>query len=255
MNPIIALWTHPRSLSTAIERVMRERGDLTCFHEPFMYDYYIHRQVRVMPHFDVMPNHPRSYEEVRDMILAAADKGPVFLKDMAYYLVPRLFSDREFADRLTHSFLMRSPIKSIVSYYKLDPELTMEEVGLEALAALYDWAQARDERRPPLLDAEAVLEDPKGVLRAYWRALGLEDKPDAFSWDPKAVPSDWHQVAGWHGKVQSSGGIQARKSQGDGWEAFEALASNAPRLKELLHRHEPFYQALKPHALQADQAG
>ena len=60
MYPIIVLWTHPRSLSTAIERVMRERGDLTCFHEPFMYDYYVHRQVRVMPHFDVMPDHPHA---------------------------------------------------------------------------------------------------------------------------------------------------------------------------------------------------
>lgn len=32
--PIIALWCHPRSMSTAMERVMRERGDCRCFHEP-----------------------------------------------------------------------------------------------------------------------------------------------------------------------------------------------------------------------------
>ncbi|MEZ5772185.1 MAG: hypothetical protein R3D61_11380 [Defluviimonas denitrificans] len=45
-HPIIAMWSHPRSMSTAIERIMRERGDLDCLHEPFMYDYYVHRQVR-----------------------------------------------------------------------------------------------------------------------------------------------------------------------------------------------------------------
>jgi hypothetical protein len=39
MHPLIALWSHPRSMSTAIERVMRERGDLDCAHEPFLYDY------------------------------------------------------------------------------------------------------------------------------------------------------------------------------------------------------------------------
>ncbi|MCO5125978.1 MAG: hypothetical protein M9957_01250 [Rhodobacteraceae bacterium] len=38
-HPIIAMWSHPRSMSTAIERIMRERGDLDCLHEPFMYDY------------------------------------------------------------------------------------------------------------------------------------------------------------------------------------------------------------------------
>ena len=47
------LWSHPRSMSTATERIMRERGDLDCAHEPFMYDYYVHRKRRVMPHFDV----------------------------------------------------------------------------------------------------------------------------------------------------------------------------------------------------------
>ena len=38
-HPIIALWSHPRSMSTAFERIMRSRGDLDCLHEPFMYDY------------------------------------------------------------------------------------------------------------------------------------------------------------------------------------------------------------------------
>ena len=45
-HPIIALWSHPRSMSTAFERIMRARGDLDCLHEPFMYDYYINRAPR-----------------------------------------------------------------------------------------------------------------------------------------------------------------------------------------------------------------
>ena len=58
-HPIIALWSHPRSMSTAFERIMRSRGDLDCLHEPFMYDYYVHRAKRVMPHFDAEAEHPR----------------------------------------------------------------------------------------------------------------------------------------------------------------------------------------------------
>ena len=42
MNDIIALWTHPRSISTAFERVMIERGDFNVLHEPFSYLYYVH---------------------------------------------------------------------------------------------------------------------------------------------------------------------------------------------------------------------
>ncbi|WP_283176701.1 hypothetical protein [Gemmobacter sp. 24YEA27] len=75
MNRIYALWSHPRSMSTAMERVMRERGDLDCAHEPFMYDYYVHRAIRQMPHFDVRPDHPVSYPAIRDHLLARAAKG------------------------------------------------------------------------------------------------------------------------------------------------------------------------------------
>lgn len=35
MNRMIALWAHPRSRSTVLERVFIERGDFEVFHEPF----------------------------------------------------------------------------------------------------------------------------------------------------------------------------------------------------------------------------
>ena len=35
MKPILALWAVPRSTSTAFERMMRQRGDHDCVHEPF----------------------------------------------------------------------------------------------------------------------------------------------------------------------------------------------------------------------------
>lgn len=43
MNLIIALWIHPRSNSTAFERVMTERKDLKILHEPFAYFYYVNQ--------------------------------------------------------------------------------------------------------------------------------------------------------------------------------------------------------------------
>ena len=40
MNKIIALWSTPRSTSTAFEWMMRQRGDLYCMHEPFGEAWY-----------------------------------------------------------------------------------------------------------------------------------------------------------------------------------------------------------------------
>jgi Sulfotransferase domain len=254
-HPIIALWSHPRSMSTALERVMRERGDLTCFHEPFMYDYYVERAVRAMPHFDVDPDKPRSYEAIRAMLLDAGEAGPVFFKDMSYYVLPRMLDDREFARRLTNTFLIRDPVKAILSYYKLDPDLTLEEIGLEAIWTHLDWVRALTGETPAVLCAEAVQADTAGVMSAYWRKIGLPPAPHALSWAPEETPEDWRQVAGWHGDVAASGGIQAMSEEEERGQraAFEAAAEKAPQLRNYLEHHRPFYDKAKALAIGLDR--
>ncbi len=67
---IHALWCHPRSVSTAFERIMRERGDLNVLHEPFMYHHYLTSTDRLFPAFTPDPGHPATYADIRAMIRA-----------------------------------------------------------------------------------------------------------------------------------------------------------------------------------------
>ena len=201
--PIVALWSHPRSMSTAFERIMRARGDLECLHEPFMYDYYINRSKRQMPHFDAQDDHPRSYDQIRGMILAKAERGPVFFKDMAYYVVPHLLDDAEFAGRISHRFLVRDPRAAIVSYAKLDPQVTREEIGIEAQWQLAAGLMARSGKPPIVIESERLRTDPASQMRKYWGAVGLPEKPDALDWN-EPVPKDWEQVSAWHREVMES---------------------------------------------------
>ncbi len=255
MHPLIALWSHPRSMSTAIERVMRERGDLACFHEPYMYYYYVERAVRVMPHFDVDPEKPRTYEAIRDMLLEAGEAGPVFFKDMSYYVLPRMQNDPDFARRLTNTFLIRDPVKTILSYHKLDPDLTLEEVGLEAIWTHLDWVRGLTGETPAVLSAELVQADTAGVMNAYWRRIGLPPAPHALSWAPEETPEDWRQVAGWHGDVLASGGIQAiTPAEEEAQRAeFARAAAAAPRLEAYLEHHRPFYDKARTLAIGAER--
>eukprot|EP01034_Spumella_vulgaris_P019901 gene19901-25463_t len=165
-----------------------------------MYDYYVNRSTREMPHFEAMETHPKSYEQIRDMILAKAELGPVFFKDMSYYVVPHILSDVAFFDRLTHSFLIRDPRASILSYAKLDPEMLCDEIGIEAQWRHAEAVMARSGQAPIVVRSEAVQADPEGQMRRYWQAVGLADAPQALHWND-AVPADWQQVQGWHGDV------------------------------------------------------
>lgn len=253
MNRIIALWCHPRSMSTAIERIMRERGDCSCFHEPFMYDYYIHRGVRAMPHFDVEPDRPVAYAEIRNHLLEAAESATVFIKDMSYYVVPALFDDTAFAQRLTHAFLIRHPARSILSYHRLDPDLTLEEIGLEAQWRHYEWLQDNLGMDPVVLEAEAIRQDPEAAMRTFWTAVGLSFAGHALAWQDDRTPEDWGQVAGWHGAVSGSTSIKPAVHDGEEHlsSEFAAAVARAPHLEAFLAHHLPFYERLRAKASSA----
>jgi hypothetical protein len=247
MHKIIALWAHPRSMSTATERIMRERGDLDVLHEPFMYDYYV-GQGRDFPGFEPVPGHPTTYDGICDMLQERAETGPVFFKDMAFYVVPRMLEDNEMLRRITHVFLVRPPIASLLSYHKLDPDFTQEEVGIEAQWQLYVAAET-EALSPVVIEAEAVRADPKGTMRALWARIGLDYTEAAFDW--QAPPEDWEHVSAWHEEASTSSGIRTadpeemlRKEM-----EFETLVEEAPHLRDYLRHHAPFFQKLSDRAL------
>jgi len=249
MHPIIALWSHPRSMSTATERIMRERGDLDCAHEPFMYDYYVHRNASQFPHFDEQSDHPQKYEDIRDMLIARAREKPVFFKDMSYYVMPHILTDVAFRDRVTHTFLIRNPEAAIASYYKLDPDVTSDEIGLAAQWNHYQGLCAKG-HNPVILRSEDIQNDPEGMMAAFWASIGLEFRKNAFSWGDD-TPKDWEQVEGWHGSVGAS---QSIRPMPDGYyekarAKFQSMAQAAPRLNELLAQHAPAYEQLSARAM------
>ena len=228
---------------------MRERGDLCCFHEPFMYDYYVARNKRAMPHFKAEPGRPVSYQQVRDALMQSAEKSPVFVKDMSYYVIPHILDDEEFCARLINTFLIRDPIASIASYFKLDPDISCEEIGLEAQARHYCALQERGEN-PLVIEAEDIRTNTRGVVNAYWQAIGLSPAEHAFSWQGDN-PQDWKQVGGWHADVSATREILpiSRDELDAQKKRFNALAKQHPNLQALLSHHQPYYDMLKTKAL------
>jgi len=218
---------------------MRARGDLTVLHEPFMYHYYLHRSERLFPDFDPDPDHPQSYADIRADILSKAEHGPVFFKDMAYYVAEDLPGDRPFLAAMTHAFLVRDPTEAILSYHKRDPDFTSVELGIEAQARLHD-ALAEAGQSPLVLTADQLRHDPTGTLRRYWHHVGLPYAEHAFSWDD-SVPEGWESVVGWHGDVLRHGEIRKPEKARD---IHADLAALGAPLTDYERHHRPFYEHL-----------
>lgn len=242
MHPLIALWSHPRCMSTVTERVMRERGDFRVFHEPFLAYHYLHLQADEMPMLDQDYEGPRTYESIRELLLSAAADEPVFFKDMSYFVVDRLLGDNEFCQRITPLFLIRDPKASIASYFELDPEVSCTEIGLDAQWQHYLHLKTVVKQEPLVINAEAIAADPVAVFARLWEQLGLEVIESALHWQADEMPKEWAYVQGWHGKVLASTGIHQPQQRPDS--RFLQATAAAPHLHGYLEHHQPYYQKL-----------
>jgi hypothetical protein len=82
MNRMIALWAHPRSRSTALERVFIERGDFKVFHEPFAHMAFDEHSA--IPSDNLDCGLPRTYESIKALLRKSREHSHVFHKDMSH---------------------------------------------------------------------------------------------------------------------------------------------------------------------------
>ena len=241
MKKIIQLWVHPRSLSTAMERVFIERGDFTVFHEPFAYTYYLEDGVTDCANFHIDESKPRKYEDVRQALLDAAEEKPVFSKDMSYHAALHLKADQAFFQRCINTFMIREPRKTILSHYRCSPNLTLDEVGYLRRWELVRLAADYNGNVPPvIIDADDLENDPVGIVKAYCQAVGIEFLADAMNWEADKEVPEWNQWAEWHVDATRSCGIQKNMETFD----FELDDIKSPNLRSYYEFSLPLYEAM-----------
>lgn len=202
----LALWTCPRSVSTAFEVMMMERGDLQVLHEPYGPCYYMSSDRSSDRKADEPDQPENTYAAVTARLLAAAAQGPLFFKDMPYYATPIL--DAAWAGLFRNTFLIRDPARLLPSLYKAWPDFTLEETGYQALFRLAKLEEARTGRMPVIVDAGDLLADPVATVKAYCKAVDLPFMPEALTWEAKERPAlNWWEGGSWHGAVSKSVGF------------------------------------------------
>lgn len=242
MEKIIALWTHPRSISTAFERVMMERGDFNILHEPFSYLYYVKGTDATISQQYVDPNHPTEYRDICEHIVTAATGSGVFFKDMCAHCDNHLIEDDAFLSGITNTFLIRDPAKAIASYYAMNPDVTQAEVGLEQLARVFERVRTLLGETPIVVDADDLEDDPDGIINAYCHELGIPFLQEAMSWKVEHK-KEWDIWKDWHSDAAVSTGIVKNM------ETFEHTVENNGHLRRYYDTLLPYYQKMSAHKL------
>jgi hypothetical protein len=239
---IVALWSMPRSRSTAFFRMMAERGDFQMLHEPFS-NLAEFGTVKVGDH------QVGSEAELLAAIRELAEAGPVFFKDTTDERYPGLLSDAGFLGRdAVHTFLIRHPRETIASYYALNPEVRLHQIGGESQYEIYAAVAERRTDPPVVIDAADLVTEPQALVKTYCAAIGIPFEPDALNWKP-GERSEWQPTARWHAEASSSSGFSSEQRD------HGVDADTDPVLSGYLHHHLPFYTKLHERRLQPGQPG
>lgn len=238
----IAMWSGPRTISTALMRAWGNRADTAVVDEPF-YGYYLATTGLDHPGRDaVIAAQPSDWRDVVAAITGPAPDGkPIwYQKHMAHHLLAEV--DRAWLERMTHCFLIRDPAEVLASYTRVRARVTLAELGLPQQVEIFERARARTGRVPPVIDARDVLADPRAQLTGLCAAVGVPFDEAMLTWPAGRRASDGVWAEHWYAAVERSTGFAPYRPPA------EPLAEE---LRPLALAARPHYEHLRRHRLAA----
>ncbi|XP_002740452.1 uncharacterized protein LOC100368540 [Saccoglossus kowalevskii] len=210
--PRVILWSAPRCISTAFERSIRTLQDVHVMHECYCTASYLGKERTSQRYKDQEPIDGFSFNEVKKLL---EDNYPgcsaIFMKDMAYSMAGKLHT---LPEGYSHTFLIRNPSKAVSSLYRTIskgnmPEwssFNLEEVGFCEMWELYQYVKENFGIQPVVVDADELLSNPAGMMKAYCEATNLQYKDTMLNWEPENQ-DQWLWEKDWYGTVKGSSGF------------------------------------------------
>ena len=236
----LAMWSGPRTISTAMMRAFENRPDTRVWDEPF-YAHYLRQSGLGHPGRDeIIAAHDAEWPTVVDALVGPPPDGaPVFYqKHMTHHLLPHI--GRDWLDQVVHAFLIRDPVEVLASYSKVRADVTLDDLGLEQQVEIFDHVQSRRDGVPPVLDAADVLKDPERLLTLLCEAVGLDFRPAMLAWPAGPRDSDGVWAGHWYAAVEMSTGFKAYTPEN---------ISLPSHLMPLAKACAPYYDRLYEHRL------
>jgi hypothetical protein len=231
----IAMWSGPRTISTALMRSFEHRPDTVVVDEP-LYGYYLARtSVQHPGREEIIASMDTDWREVlRQLTEAPLPAGATvyYQKHMTHHLLPEV--DRAALAGLTHAFLIRDPRQLLASYARVRSQPVLADLGLEQQAEIYRAFGG------PVIDSADVLRDPRAGLEALCAALGIPFDLQMLSWPAGPRPSDGVWGRYWYDSVWRSTGFGPYRPHS---------TELPPELEPLAAECEPFYDELRAHRL------
>jgi hypothetical protein len=203
----IFLWATPRSISTALERVMKNADDLDVMHEPYTDTYYFSSKRRSRRYGDPasLAQDPFEAEAVNARLEEAGRRGPVFIKELAFQGEP--YVTDALLKTARNVFLTRDPLKVYASLIRIKPDFTEDEFGFTALERVWNRVHAL-RGAAIVLDGEEFRADPHAIACKLCVWSDVRYTPEMLTWNDgrirKWAPHEELSQAKWHATLEQS---------------------------------------------------
>jgi hypothetical protein len=240
----IAMWSGPRNISTAMMRAFENRPDTVVWDEPF-YAAELAATGRDHPMREevIAAGEPDPENVIARLLgpLANSDKPAAcvfYQKHMTHHMIAAF--RRDWIAHVTNAFLIRAPEQVLASYTRKWADVSIEEIGFPQQLDIFESVADRLGRAPPVLEADDVLSNPRGMLGALCAACGIPFSERMLSWPAGPRKSDGVWAPVWYDRVLKSTGFTPPEPR---------PVALPPELQRIAETARPIYERLAAHRL------
>ena len=200
----IAMWSGPRSISTALMRSFENRPDTFVSDEPF-YAHYLHETEEDHPYSkETILQGETNWAMVAKYITGDIPRGKKvwYQKHMVLHNLPG--NDLSWIGKMHNIILIRHPREVILSYIKKYEIRNVLQLGYRQLTSLFTMLKERSGVVPLIIDARDVLKDPEGILKELCGRVYIPFYKEMLSWPAGRRDSDGIWGKHWYGDVERS---------------------------------------------------
>lgn len=170
---IIAMWSGPRNLSTAMMRSFENREDTVVFDEPFYAHYLSVTELNHPGRDEILDFQSTNWNEVVEKCTNTRfhEKNLCYQKHMAQHNLQGF--DISWIKDVQNCILIRDPKYVIASYEKKIPIEDERHLGYIQQAEIIEFLEKERGITPPIIDADDILKNPESMMKKLCNVLDI----------------------------------------------------------------------------------
>ena len=204
---IVACWSGPRNISTALMRSWSSRKDTFVTDEPF-YAYYLKETKLKHPLYkEIINKYSSNYDEVVNYLISRIpkDKKIWYQKHMAHHIFD--FNNIEWVNNCENCILLRHPKEVISSYSKKNKLNSVEELGYPQQYEIIKYLK-KINKSYVIVDSSELLKNPEKVLSNWCMKINIKFDKSMLTWEKGNYVSDGIWWKSWYDNVIKTTGFK-----------------------------------------------